>query len=130
MEDTDAVKIFTYLPELDAFTVTDAYRTLAEELGLDEWHPAVWIGRLFLQDNDYGEHWFDNWELRENMKEQAEKHGYDPEELLIIDPDRFHNGEDGPCHTPEQRKRFWTDVLQSLHLSKETLEAEAREQTT
>lgn len=33
---------------------------------------------------------------------------------------------DGPCHPPELRKRFWTDVLKSLELSYETLFEEAR----
>jgi hypothetical protein len=34
--------------------------------------------------------------------------------------------EQGECHTPEQRKRFWTDVLRSLELSYDLLFAEAR----
>ena len=45
---------------------------------------------------------------------------------MIVDPERFQNGKDGPCHTPELRKRFWTDVLRSLELSYELLFAEAR----
>jgi hypothetical protein len=45
---------------------------------------------------------------------------------LIIDPNRFKNGIDGPCHDPAIRKQFWTDVLKSLELSYELLFAEAR----
>ena len=77
-------------------------------------------------DNDVGEHWFDNWELREQLRPQAEQRGIAYEDLLIIDPQRFQDGADGPCHTPEQRKRFWTDVFRSLELSYDLLFAEAR----
>ena len=57
--------IFRYLDNLlDAFDVSEMYRDIADTLGLTEWTPVVWIGRLFALDNDYGEHWFDNWELR------------------------------------------------------------------
>lgn len=120
------VRVFKYIESLDAFLVTDEYRSLAEQLGLAEWHPAVWIGRLFTLDNDYGEHWFDNWEEREARATQAAKLGIDPDNLLIIVPERFSNGSDGPCHPPELRKRFWTDVLKSLELSYETFFEEAR----
>lgn len=52
------VKIFRYLDDLDCFVVSDEYRAIADQLGLTEWSPVVWIGRLFSFDNDYGEHWF------------------------------------------------------------------------
>jgi hypothetical protein len=120
------VRIFRYLPALDAFLVTPEYWALAECLGLTEWHPAVWIGRLFTLDNDYGEHWFDNWDEREEKAAQAQALGIAPEDLLIINPARFQDGKDGPCHPPEMRKRFWTDVLISLELSYDLLFAEAR----
>ncbi len=45
---------------------------------------------------------------------------------MILDPDRFKNGHDGPCHEPELRKKFWTDALRSLELSYELLFEEAR----
>src|SRR5437588_158683 len=112
--DVPSVRIFHYIADLDCFVVSEDYKRLADILGLSEWHPTVWIGRLFLLDNDYGEHWFDNWELRELLEPEAEKRGIPSEELMIIDPDRLKNGVDGPCHPPEIRKRFWTDVLQSL----------------
>jgi hypothetical protein len=40
-------------------------------------------------DNAVGEHWFDNWDLREKIRPDAERLGRDADELLIIDPDRF-----------------------------------------
>lgn len=120
------ITIFRYLDELDCFVVSDEYRSIADVLGLNEWSPVVWIGRLFTLDNDYGEHWFDNWHLREPLEEAAALRGLSYEELLIIDPERFQNGKDGPCHPPEFRKRFWTDVLRSLELSFDLLADEAR----
>ena len=65
------VRSFRYLRELDAFVVTDAYHALAEHPRLPEWHPVVWIGRLSTLDNDYGEHWFDNWDEREEQARAA-----------------------------------------------------------
>lgn len=120
------IAIFRYLDDLDCFVVSDEYRQIAEQLGLIEWSPVVWIGRLFMLDNDYGEHWFDNWELREQLGPEAARLGLVSEELLIIDPERFQNGRDGPCHSPEARKRFWTDVLRSLELSYDLIFDEAR----
>jgi hypothetical protein len=40
------VKIFNYIPELDAFVVTDEYREIADTLNLSEWNPVVWIGEI------------------------------------------------------------------------------------
>jgi len=124
------VQVFRYIESLDAFVVTDEYRSLAEQLGIGEWHPAVWIGRLFTLDNDYGEHWFDNWEEREIRAARAGEVGINVEDLLVVIPERFAKGDDGPCHPPELRKRFWTDVLKSLDLSYETFFEEARLQNT
>ena len=86
------IRIFRYIESIDSFVVTDEYRDLAERLGLTEWHPAVWIGRLFMLDNDYGEHWFDNWDLRESKAESALAMGLKAEDLMIVDPKRFQNG--------------------------------------
>ena len=122
------VKVFNYMPELDAFIITDEYRNLADTLNLSEWNPVVWIGRLFILDNDFGEHWFDNWELREEKKEQSETMGISYEELMIIDPERFQDGRDGPCNSPELRKAFWTEVLDELHLSYTLLFDKARDE--
>lgn len=121
------IRIFRYLPEVDAFDVTREYAELAELLGLEEWNPVVWIGRLFRLDNDVGEHWFDNWDLREERKAVAERHGLDENTLLILDPDRLADGTDGPCNTPDIRLRFWRDVLTSLTLSTDLLFAKARD---
>lgn len=121
------VKVFHYIEALDAFIVTDEYNQIAHTLGLHEWTPVVWIGRLFLLDNDYGEHWFDNWDLREQIADDAQQYGVDPDKLLIIDPERFQNGRDGPVHSLKIRKQFWTDVLKSLELSYSLLCDEARE---
>lgn len=121
------LRVFRYLQELDAFAVTEEYRRVAERLGLVEWSPVVWIGRLFFLDNDYGEHWFDNWDEREALEEKAQRAGISSDELLIVVPDRFKDGADGPCHPAEIRKLFWTDVLKSLEISYDLLYAKARE---
>ena len=118
--------IFTYVQELDCFVVDPAYKKVADLLGLTEWNEVVWIGRFFAMDNDVGEHWFDNWHLREPLEQKAGKLGYDTSELLIPDADRFKDDRDGPCHTATERVLFWKDVLLSLKLSYETLFREAR----
>lgn len=120
------IRVFRYAEEVDAFVVTPEFQRLAERLGLVEWHPAVWIGRLFIMDNDFGEHWFDNWDEREAREAKAEELGLDSSELMIVVPDRFQDGRDGPCHPAEIRKQFWTDVLKSLELSIGLLFEEAR----
>jgi hypothetical protein len=122
----DKLHIFRYIEELDAFVIAEEYREIADDLGLTEWHPAVWIGRLFVMDNDFDEHWFDNWDEREVLTESAARLGINSDELMIVNPERFQDGKDGPCHTPEFRKRFWTDVLQSLELSLDLMFDEAR----
>ncbi len=124
------VRVFEYIDRLDAFVVTDEYRYLAEQLGLAEWNPVVWIGRLFALDNDYGEHWFDNWDERAALESEARKLGIAPEQLMVIVPDRFENQADGPCHPPALRKQFWTDVLKSLELSYDTLFEYARQRNS
>jgi len=120
------IKVFDYIEEIDAFVVTRQYKRIAETLGLKEWNEVAWVGRFFFLDNDYGEHWFDNWILRDRVEVRANELGIKLDDLLIIDPERFKNDKDGPCHSKEYRKRFWTDVLISLHLSVETLANEAK----
>ena len=120
------IKIFKYLDSLNCFIVDPDYKVIADTLGLTEWNEVVWIGRYFLLDNDVGEHWFDNWDLREPLELEANKLGLDITELFIIDPDRFKNDYDGPCHDPGERKLFWKDVLTSLMLSHDTLFREAK----
>lgn len=120
------IKVFKYIDELDCFILEPGYKRIADELRLSEWNEVVWIGRYLTLDNDYGEHWFDNWVLREKIETETSTLGIDSSEVFIIDPDRFKDEKDGPCHTHEERKRFWTDVLKSLHLSYEVLFNEAR----
>jgi len=110
------IKVFKYIPELDCFDVTPEFRDISDTLGLAEWNHVVDIGRFFCMDNDFGEHWFDNWDQREALNDKAKELGYESELLCIIDPDRFQDGKDGPCHSSEERKLFWTDVLKSLEL--------------
>jgi hypothetical protein len=124
------VKVFKYIEALDCFVVEPNYKKLSDYLGLTEWNEVVWIGRFFLMDNDFGEHWFDNWDLRDSLEERAKEAGISYDDLLIIDTDRFKNGVDGPCHDEEERLLFWRDVLKSLELSYETLFAEARKENT
>ncbi len=104
-----------------------------------EWHSTVFLGRYFARDNDYGEHWFDNWDEREALGARAAAMGIECEDLMIVLPFRFAEGQDGlsreenykkdkidgPCHPPALRKQFWTDVLISLELSYEFLFAQA-----
>lgn len=120
------IKVFNYIEELDCFVVNEKFKEIVDYLGITEWNEVVWIGRYFSLDNDYGEHWFDNWDEREKLEEAAEAMGYKYEFLLVIEPNRFQDGKDGPCHTREERKRFWTDVLKSFHLSLDTIFVEAR----
>ena len=120
------IKVFNYLESLDCFIVSAQYKSIAHALGLTEWHEVVWIGRYFTLDNDYGEHWFDNWDLRAKIKKETDLLGIDLFDVFIVDPDRFRNNIDGPCHSDDERKQFWTDVLRSLHLSYKVLFAEAR----
>jgi len=124
--DRTYIKIFQYQESIDAFVVTKKYKDIADKLDLWESNPVVWIGRLFILDNDYGEHLFDNWDEREAIAEEAKKLGFNEEEVMILRPDWFQSGSDGPCHSDEQRKRFWTDVFKSLRLSLNTLFEEAR----
>lgn len=119
-------QVFDYIQVLDCFIVNAAFKELINNLGLNEWNEVVWIGRYLMLDNDYGEHWFDNWDGREKIEEQALKLGYQQENLMIIEPFRFASGIDGPCHADVERKTFWTDVCKSLSLSIETIISEAR----
>ena len=119
-------KIFSYVEALNCFVVDPNYKRLADYLGLTEWNEVVWIGRYFLMDNDVGEHWFDNWDLREPLQAQAAALGLNETELFVLDPDRFKDDRDGPCHSSEERVLFWKDVLLSLQLSDETLFREAK----
>lgn len=119
------LRIFRYLENLDCFTIDPEYKIIADKLGLTEWNEVAWIGRYFALDNDYGEHWFDNWELREKIEDETKKLGFDSAQIFVIDPERFKNAIDGPCHTNEERKLFWTDVLKTFQLSYDTIFAEA-----
>lgn len=115
------IKVFQYLSKLDAFICTPRFTEIVQTLNLAEWTPAVWIGRLFCMDNDYGEHWHDNWDERGEIEKKARKLGYNSQDLLLVIPKRFQDGKDGPCHSDQLRKAFWTNVLQSLELDFETI---------
>ena len=78
-------------------------------------------------DNDYGEHWFDNWALRDERRYLAEKVGIPLEKMMVIDPDRFKDELDRPCNPPELRKEFWQNVLATLSLDLEFLFSKARQ---
>ncbi len=126
MKEPVTFKVFDYIPELDAFVVNQEFEDVSKLLGLIEWNPVVWIGRLFSMDNDYGEHWMDNWKERDGLEEAAAKLGIAYERLMIVNPDNFANYDDGPCHEPELRKLFWVNVLKSLRLEIGLLFQEAR----
>jgi len=120
------IKVFSYIDEIDAFVINHDFKRITDNLGLTEWNEVVWIGRYFMLDNDYGEHWFDNWEKRDEREIKAKELNIPYESILAIDPERFKNNADGPCHTDLQRKNFWTDVLKSLQLSLDLIINEAR----
>ena len=118
------IQVFQFVPELDAFVCTPLYVRIARALRIVEWNPSVWIGRLFCMDNDYGEHWFDN-EVTQATIDRAYAMGFTWP--CRLDPDRFKDDENGPCHTPEMRRRFWSDVVRTFRLSWSTLVAQALE---
>jgi hypothetical protein len=120
------IKVFKYIDEIDAFVVNPDFKVLTDDLGLTEWNEVVWIGRYFMLDNDYGEHWFDNWDKRDEREIKAKELNIFYDSILVIDPERFKNNTDGPCHNDIQRKNFWTDVLKSLQLSLDLITEEAR----
>jgi hypothetical protein len=121
-------QVFDYIEELDCFVVNKQYEKAATYLGLAEWSSVVWIGRYFLMDNDFGEHWFDNWDERDKVwqNKKVEQLGYQYDELMVINSDRFKDGKDGPCYTSVLRKKFWTDVLISLRISLSLMIEQAR----
>lgn len=180
------IQVFKYIPELDCFVCRSEFTKLVQRLGLTEWTPVVWMGRLFRHDQDYGEHWHDRWDEREAIIKLAKEKGlghlltgdsWDEETLgehadfaLVVVPECYYEhvssciwcqtpapdkipcpnpdckkaqpkwaekprdkqGEiyirpDGPCHSDEIRKLFWTDVMKSLHVSLDTLFALARD---
>ena len=49
------------------------------------------------------------------------------ESLLIVVPDSFMDGKDGPCHSDKVRKMFWTDMCKNMQLSLDFLFEAARE---
>lgn len=116
------MRVFVFHPRLQAFTYSPPYEELTTLLELD-WESRAWIGRLFSMDNDVGEHWLDNDDFVDSVREEAESMGLDPDRLVLmrIDPSRMVDGRDGPCHTPELRLRFWNEVLASLDLSPEII---------
>lgn len=115
------MQIFDYIPELNCFKINETFSRFVYSLGYDEWNAVVWIGRLVSLNNDFGEHWFDNWELRENIESKATALGYNAEELYISDPQRFSRGDDSPCYDDESIKVFWTNVLKNLDLGESTI---------
>lgn len=154
------IKPFIYIPKLDCFIVNDAFQTLCDRLRLTEWSAVVWMGRLFARDQDFGEHWFDNWDEREDLAVKAKELGIDIDEesMLVVVPDNFTEGHqfcvhcfdkndakplkevkcpncgedvnispDGPCYSDRMKKSFWTDVLDSITISIDTLFILARE---
>ncbi len=120
------IKVFEYVEKLDCFIVSSEFKKICDYLGLVGWDQTAWIGRYFSLDNDYGEHWFDNWQLRANKELDGKKLNIDEDQMLFIDPERFKDDRDGPCHGNDQRKIFWTSVLKSLRLGLDVIIEEAR----
>lgn len=155
MQDNEIkIKVFDYHPQLDAFLCAEKYKKISTILGLNEWTPVVWMCRLFGRDQDFCEHTFDNWDEREKLEDKFKDQYPDINfnDLLIVCPERFtesdkfcytcknkykylqcpsciasiHVGADGPCHSDEIKKLFWTDVFKSLEISYATMVAVAK----
>jgi hypothetical protein len=120
------IKVFNYIEKLDCFVVDTEFKAICDLLGLRGWEQTAWVGRYFALDNDYGEHWFDNWNLRDEREAKARDLGVEYDNMLIIDPQRLRNGYDGPCHSDVDIKRFWTSVLRSLTMNLNIIIGEAR----
>ena len=120
------IKVFNYIEKLDGFVVTAEFKQICNHLGLFGWHGTAWMGRYFTLDNNYGEHWFDNWDLRAEKGATGKLLNIGEHDMLLIDPERFINKNDGACHTDIQRKAFWTSVLKSLRVSVDIIIEEAR----
>lgn len=121
------LQVFEYIEELDAFKVCPEFAEVCGKLGLNEWGIGpIFIGRYFCMDNDFGEHFSDSWDERDENEQAIKAAGYKEENLLFIRAEAFQDGRDGPCHSPKMRKMFWTDVFKSLQLSPEFLFDEAR----
>ncbi|HIH11881.1 TPA: hypothetical protein HA241_06845 [Candidatus Woesearchaeota archaeon] len=123
---SSSVQVFSYVPALHAFVVNDNYKNISDRLGLEEWNPVVWLGRYFCLDNDYGEHWMNCDERRDQIMSEIRRLGLAPEQVYVVDADYFQqSGQDG-VHSSELRGLFWRDLLSSLRLSYELLFEEAR----
>lgn len=129
MEFKSEYQVFDYIDFADCFVVNREFEQVNWLVGLHEWHAVVWLGRAFISNNDFGEHWFDSWDERDELfskhKERFLEIGIKDEgELMIVLPEVMAPKKlttDGPCNSPETLKKIWTDVLKSLKISKETL---------
>ena len=148
------IKVFQPGPTHGTFFCTKEFEQACAELNISEWHAAVWIGRLFARNQDFGEHWFDNWDEREELENFSLIFPKDEDysSLLIVVPRSFIQksqscwscGEkivkincpncqkelnikpDGPVYSEEVVKSFWIDVCESLIVSRKTLELVAK----
>ena len=137
IESNKQIKVFNYIEELDCFLIDYGFKKICKYrqgmpclyLNIGEWHSAVWLCRLLCLDNDYGEHLFDNWDERDNFVHQINSLNLDidAEELMIVVPKNFIDNKDGPCHTDNIRKLFWTDVFKTLKVSYKLIFEYARE---
>lgn len=117
-----AIPIFQYHESLDGFTIHPAYQKWFISTGVLESPPVDWIGCLLCLDNGFGEILFENDALRVKHADQIHALGLDPSQVFFLEPKRFQTGEDGPCHTDEFRKSFWTQTLRQLRVTPELLQ--------
>lgn len=109
------------------FSVQPDFARVVELLDMVEWSPVVWLGRLLLMDEDFGEHIFDAWDERDALVPKIEELGLGNllgnygEFALIVRPEVFIGRRDGPCNTNAARFAFWTDILSSMSLSAATM---------
>lgn len=128
MSEEPMIKVFEYLPTVNAFATTDEYSYVAERLKLGTNNPVDWIGRHLCLEMDEGRNWLE--EVKEHPKKEfAREHGLKCKQLYLLDPNFFIDTRVETPYNSGQLKAFWINVLQSLAFSIDTLCEEARFQS-
>ncbi len=136
------MKIFDYRPDIssDTFVATKDYSRIARILHMDH-VLATWIGELFALDKSQGVNWFSNWCIQDKLGEELLKRHESPADgeafnRLLQERYKVRSYKDvvilnlsdnyGKVDDSEFYRRFWIELLDSLHLRLETIFDEAR----